>query len=122
MTNGDTGSTNGVKVKTPFGWFVDISGRDIVLILLIIAFAGLEIWRDQRRSDEHMAIERMILSGQASRSTQVETMNRTIIDLYRLNYETLDYQNKILRAICRNQVPLQAQGQCDPRYRGYEEK
>ena len=32
------------------------------------------------------------------------------------------YQNMLLRSICRNEAPLKEQGQCEPKYDGFQEK
>lgn len=36
--------------------------------------------------------------------------------------ESTNYQNSLLRTLCRSMVPQAQQAACEPRYKGYEEK
>ena len=114
MTDESTSSNSGgVSLKTPWGT-LGITGRDVILTILLVAIAALIYYEGEQ-------IKTQISTVQTDRVRQLDNLQGIIQQIFQMDYSNYDYQNKLLRAICRNESPLQQQGQCEPSYKGFPE-
>ena len=79
-------------------------------LLTIFLIATILGWLPSPQSKQIELLEGLILENR-----------KNIIAAGRQQEVDAAYQNVLLRAMCRNMVPLQQQGQCEPTYYGYDE-
>lgn len=88
--------------------------QSTLVIFCAVLLAALMGWIPTPLTQSLNILEKTVaLIERHQDDTRQEIARRTAADTY---------EGMLLRAICRNQVPLNAQGQCEPRYRGWEEK
>lgn len=79
----------------------------MLTVFLILTILG---WFPSPLSRDVQFLQTVILEN---RRVIVDTNRQVVIDH--------GYQNILLRAICRNMLTLQQQGQCEPKYFGFDE-
>lgn len=87
--------------------------QSVFIILFAVLFGALMGWIPSRFSQSLELQERM-LSVMEKHDANTTRANTARISATR-------YQNMLLRSICRNEAPMKAQGECEPKYTGFSD-
>jgi hypothetical protein len=108
-------SSEMVEIKTPGGWAGRVLGHNLTIYIFAGALlAALLGWIPSPMTNALNSFEK-VANALQSHDQKSSELRQQITD-------SMNYQNALLRTICRGITPANLQMQCEPRYRGYEEK